>query len=346
MSDYKALHQAQQQLKRRPRAAALVMLGGFFLLIVLLISSISLGVANITLQGVWDAIFHFQPENNHHQIIRELRIPRVLAGALIGASFAVAGALMQGMSRNPLADSGILGINAGAAFMLTLCFAFFPATSSFLIMLFSFAGAAISVAIVYGIGNVSLGGLTPARMVLAGTTISALFGALGEGVSLYFQIGQNISYWYAGGLANTSWEKLVHMAPWMIGALLASIVLSRSITILSMGEDVAAGLGVNTQRIKLVAMLLVLILAGASVSIVGAIGFIGLIIPHVTRALVGVDYRLIIPCSAILGGVLVVGSDLAARLIHPPYETPIGAITALLGVPFFLYLARKERRGL
>jgi len=346
MSEHKLLVEAQRQLPRRPRAAGFVLLGGLLLLAVLLFFSIVLGVANVTLQGVWDAFFHFDAQNNHHQIIRELRIPRVLAGALIGASFAVAGALMQGMSRNPLADSGILGINAGAAFMLTVCLAFFPATSSLLIMLFSFAGAAMSVVIVYGISNASLGGLTPARMVLAGAAISALFGALGEGVSLYFQIGQNISYWYAGGLAKTSWTQLTLMAPWMLGALFVSIIISRSITLLSMGEDVAAGLGVNTGRTKLIAMVLVLILAGASVSVVGAIGFIGLIIPHVTRALVGVDYRLIIPCAAVLGSILVVGSDLLARLIHPPYETPLGAITALLGVPFFLYLARKERRGL
>lgn len=214
------------------------------------------------------------------------------------------------------------------------------------LILYSFIGAGAGAGIVYGIGSLAKGGLTPARLVLAGAAFSALLSALSEGVALYFKIGQDLAFWYAGGLAGTKWFQLQVMSPWVIAALIGAIILSRSITMLSLGEDIARGLGQRTGLVKLAGALVVLILAGASVAVVGAVGFVGLIIPHLTRYLVGVDYRWIIPCSAVLGALLVVGADLTARMINPPHETPVGAIIALIGVPFFLYLARKERREL
>jgi iron complex transport system permease protein len=173
-----------------------------------------------------------------------------------------------------------------------------------------------------------------------------MLSALSEGIALYFKIGQDLAFWTAGGVAGTKWSQLEVMFPWVLAALIAGIIISRSITLLSLGEDIAVGLGQRTGLIKLVGLIVVLILAGTAVSVVGAVGFVGLIIPHLTRKLVGVDYRWIIPCSAVMGSLLLVFADLAARMINPPYETPIGALVALIGVPFFLYLARKERRTL
>jgi len=334
------------KFRSRPWAATLILVGGIAALAFGMALSVSFGAADIKLAIVWEAIFNFNPDLTQHQIIQELRLPRVLGGAMVGACFAVAGAIMQGMTRNPLADSGLLGLNAGAGFMLAVCFAFFPGLPFMYLILYSFLGAGLGAGLVYGIGSIAKGGLTPVRLVLAGAALSALLSALSEGIALYFRIGQDLAFWYAGGVAGTKWFQLKVMFPWIAVAIAGAIALSRSISMLSLGEDIARGLGLRTGFVKLAGAVIVLILAGAAVSVVGAVGFVGLIIPHLTRYLVGVDYRWIIPCSAVLGSLLVVFADLAARMINPPYETPIGALIALIGVPFFLYLARKERRAL
>jgi len=332
--------------RSRPWAATLILAGGLTALLFGIALSVSFGAADIKFSVVWEAIFRFNPDLTQHQIIQELRLPRVLAGARVGACFAVAGAIMQGMTRNPLADSGLLGLNAGSGFMLAVCFAFFPGLSFNYLILYSFLGAGIGAGLVYGIGSIAKGGLTPVRLVLAGAALSALLSALSEGIALYFRIGQDLAFWYAGGVAGVKWFQLKIMAPWVAAAIIGAIMLSRSITMLSLGEDMAKGLGQRTNLVKLAGTIIVLVLAGTAVSVVGVVGFVGLIIPHLTRYLVGVDYRWIIPCSAVLGSLLVVFADLGARMVNPPYETPIGAIIALLGVPFFLYLSRKERREL
>ncbi|HBU85553.1 MULTISPECIES: FecCD family ABC transporter permease [Paenibacillus] len=334
------------KIHTRPWAATLILTGGILLLALGMALSISFGAADIKLGVVWQAIFNFNPDLTPHQIIWEIRLPRILGGAMVGACFAVAGAIMQGMTRNPLADSGLLGLNAGAGFALAICFAFFPGMPYMYIILYSFVGAGLGVLLVYGFGAASKSGLTPLRLVLAGAAVSAMLSALSEGIALYFKIGQDLAFWTAGGVAGTKWSQLEVMFPWVLAALIAGIIISRSITLLSLGEDIAVGLGQRTGLIKLVGLVVVLILAGTAVSVVGAVGFVGLIIPHLTRKLVGVDYRWIIPCSAVMGSLLLVFADLAARMINPPYETPIGALVALIGVPFFLYLARKERRTL
>jgi iron complex transport system permease protein len=334
------------KIHTRPWAATLILTGGVLLLALGMALSISFGAADIKLGVVWQAIFNFNPDLTPHQIIWEIRLPRILGGAMVGACFAVAGAIMQGMTRNPLADSGLLGLNAGAGFALAICFAFFPGMPYMYIILYSFVGAGLGVLLVYGFGAASKSGLTPLRLVLAGAAVSAMLSALSEGIALYFKIGQDLAFWTAGGVAGTKWSQLEVMFPWVLAALIAGIIISRSITLLSLGEDIAVGLGQRTGLIKLVGLIVVLILAGTAVSVVGAVGFVGLIIPHLTRKLVGVDYRWIIPCSAVMGSLLLVFADLAARMINPPYETPIGALVALIGVPFFLYLARKERRTL
>ncbi|WP_145322955.1 MULTISPECIES: FecCD family ABC transporter permease [Paenibacillus] len=334
------------KIHTRPWAATLILTGGILLLALGMALSISFGAADIKLGVVWKAIFDFNPELTPHQIIWEIRLPRILGGAMVGACFAVAGAIMQGMTRNPLADSGLLGLNAGAGFALAICFAFFPGLPFMYIIMYSFIGAGLGVLLVYGFGAASKSGLTPLRLVLAGAAVSAMLSALSEGIALYFRIGQDLAFWTAGGVAGTKWSQLEVMFPWVLAALIAGLLISRSITLLSLGEDIAVGLGQRTGLIKLIGLIVVLILAGTAVSVVGAVGFVGLIIPHLTRKLVGVDYRWIIPCSAVMGSLLLVFADLAARMINPPYETPIGALVALIGVPFFLYLARKERRTL
>lgn len=336
----------QLKIKTKPLPATLILLLGPVMIVLSIMVAVSYGAATISFSDVWQAITNFDASVHDQQVIRELRLPRVLGALLVGASFAVAGAIMQGMTRNPLADSGLLGLNAGAVLAMAICFALFPQTPYSLLLLFSFLGATGGAFLVFGVGSMAKGGLTPLRLVLAGAAVSALFGALSEGIALHFRIGQDLAFWYAGGVSGTRWSQLFIMMPVVIFAVLGAIALSKSITLLSLGDDIATGLGQKTARIKLFGMLLVLVLAGSAVSVVGPVGFVGLIIPHLTRYIVGVDYRYIIPCSAILGALLVLWADFIARMINPPYETPIGALIALIGVPFFLYLARKEGRAL
>ncbi|KWX69987.1 FecCD family ABC transporter permease [Paenibacillus jilunlii] len=338
--------EGEKQLKSRPAAAVVILIAGLGAILFGLALSVSVGAADIRLASVWEAVFRFNPELPQHQVIRELRIPRALAGALVGACFAVAGAIMQGMTRNPLADSGLLGLNAGASVGLALAFAFAPSMSFIYIMLYCFIGAAAASLLVFGIGSLSHSGLTPLRLTLSGAAVSALLLAISQGVAILFHLSQDIAFWMAGGIGGTSWTQLRIMFPWVAAALIGSLMISRSITLLSLGRDVAAGLGQRTRLVQTAGILIVVVLAGAAVSAVGPIAFIGLIIPHVTRFLVGVDYRWIIPCSAVLGSVLIIFADIAARMINAPYETPLGALIAVIGVPFFIYLASKRKGGL
>jgi iron complex transport system permease protein len=318
---------------------------GILLLILALVFSITKGAADISLKTVWNALFYFNREDTRHLIVVDLRLPRAFAAALVGAAFAVAGAVMQGATRNPLADSGLMGLNAGAGFALSLCFAFFPGLSYVRLMLCAFLGSAIGAGLVFGIASLRVGGATPMSLTLAGAAVSALLAALSQGVALYFKVARNIMFWTTGGATGSNWAQIKIMTPWIVAALLGAIVLSRSISLMSLGEDVAKSLGLNTILVKALCAVVVLMLAGASVAVVGAVSFVGLIVPHIARFLAGTDYRRIIPCSAVLGGLLVVTADIGARALNPPFETPLGAVVSLVGVPFFLCLARRERRA-
>nr|WP_238600557.1 iron ABC transporter permease [Metasolibacillus meyeri] len=340
------MKQQNPKLKTYPFKVIMVLFIGIFGLIISMFIAISLGAANITFSTVWEAIFHLDMKNTEHQIIHEIRIPRVIGAALVGTSFAVAGAMMQGITRNPLADSGLLGINAGATFMLAICFAFFPHLSYTYVILYAFLGAALGAILVFGIGMASKKKLSPLRLVLAGAAVGALLMALGEGIALHFEVGQDLAFWFAGGVSGTTWAHLKVIAPWVVIASIGAIILSKSITVISFGDEIAMGLGQKVTRIKIFSLIIVLILAGGAVSVVGAVGFVGLIVPHLMRYLVGHDYRWIISGSIIYGAWLVVLADCLARTLKPPYEIPIGALIALIGVPFFLYIARKRGREL
>ncbi|WP_166703231.1 FecCD family ABC transporter permease [Bacillus albus] len=317
----------------------LCLIGSIFL-------AIAFGAKDIHLQTVWTAVFDYNPKLTQHQIIYELRFPRVIGAAVVGAAFAVAGAVMQGVTRNPLADAGVLGINAGAMFVVALSFAFFPHMPYSYLMIVSFIGAVLSTVLIFIIGSATSGGLTPMRLTIAGAVMAALLHSLSSGIAIYYDLSQDLAFWYAGGVAGVKWEHLKFLVPIILITILFAIVIGRSISLISMGDDVATNLGVKTNRTRILGMIIVVILAGVSVSAVGSIGFVGLVIPHIARKLVGVNYRLIIPMSALLGAMLLVLADLGARTVNPPKELAIGIMVALVGVPFFLYIARKVGREL
>ncbi|MGO4545645.1 FecCD family ABC transporter permease [Paenibacillus sp. 2TAB23] len=317
--------------------------------VVLLLSigvAVSFGAKAFSLAVVWGSVFAYDPDLTAHQIMHEYRLPRVLGAAVTGMAFAAAGALMQGVTRNPLADTGILGVNAGAAFVVALCFAFLPGISYWELILMSFAGAAISTLLIVLLGTATQGGLHSIRLTIAGAVIAAILHSFSSGIAIYYELSQDLAFWYAGGVAGVKWEHLKLLAPIVLVVIAGASVMGRSISFLSLGDETAASLGVHTKTVKVLGMTAAVMLAGSSVAVAGSIGFVGLVVPHIARRIVGVDYRKLIPFSALLGGILLIWADYASRMVNPPREFAIGAMVALVGVPFFLYLARQERREL
>jgi iron complex transport system permease protein len=333
-------------VESRPLAALVVAGTAAGALLIGMFLSVSVGAADIDIGTVWRSVFAYNAESTDQYIIHDIRLPRVVAGVLVGACFAVAGAIMQALTRNPLAEPGLMGLNAGATLVVVIALAIDRNRPLTQLILLSFVGALLGTAIVYGVGSLSRGGLTPVKLALAGASVSVMLGSLTSGIVLYYGIAQDVLYFQAGGISGTTWHHVQLLLPWFVIGLIGALFISRSLTVLSLGDEVAQGLGLRTTLIKAIGSLVVLLLAGAAVAVAGPIGFIGLMIPHVTRGLVGLDYRWVIPCSALLGGTLLMFADVAARLVRQPYETPVGFVTALIGVPFFLYIARRDRAGL
>jgi iron complex transport system permease protein len=298
------------------------------------------GAADTTVKDVWLALSS-NATGDTISIIREIRLPREIAGIFVGAALSVSGAIMQGMTRNSLADPGLLGLTAGANAALAITIAFIPSANYFGIMIACFIGAAVGAIMVFGIGSMKKGGFSPLRIVLAGAAVSAFLYAIAEGIGIYFKISKDVSMWTAGGIIGTSWSQLQVIVPFILIGILISLFLSRQLTILSLSEEVAVGLGQKIPQIKTVLFIVIILLAGASVALVGNLAFIGLMVPHVVRAIVGTDYRFIIPMSAILGATFMLFADTLGRTINSPYETPVAAIVAMMGLPFFLLIVRK-----
>jgi iron complex transport system permease protein len=309
-------------------------------LALVMMSSIAFGAADIDAATVWRALTAFD-DSTDHLIIRTLRVPRALIGALVGAALAVAGAITQGLTRNPLGDPGILGINAGAALAVVAAVFFLHTPSLTLYAWFAFAGAGLTAAAVYALGSSGHGGPTPLKITVAGAAITALLSALTTGLLIFNQRTlEEIRFWLAGSLAGRDLNLLLQVLPYMGIGLIVALLLGRHITTLALGDDVAQGLGQRTGWVKGAAAVVVVLLAGGAVAIAGPIGFVGLVIPHVIRFFIGVDYRWILPYAAVVGAIFLVSADLAGRLLLRPIELPVGIMTALIGGPFFVYLVR------
>ncbi|WP_432813969.1 FecCD family ABC transporter permease [Sporosarcina aquimarina] len=302
-----------------------------------------LGAANISVSDVWLAIIGDSSKNS--LILREIRFPRELAALLVGSALAVSGAIMQGMTRNPLADPGLLGLTAGANAALAIAIALVPSLNYYGIMTASFLGAAAGALVVFGIASAKRGGFSPFRLVLAGAAVSTFFFAVAEGVGIYFKVSKDISMWTAGGVIGTTWSQLQIITPVIVIGIGIALVLSKQLTLLSLNEEVAVGLGQHTFRIKMILFILIILLAGSAVALVGNLAFVGLMIPHIVRAIVGTDYRFILPMSAVLGGAFMLLADTLGRTMNAPYETPVASLVAVMGLPFFLIILRKGGRA-
>lgn len=307
--------------------------------------SVAWGQTTTSFATAVDAFVHYDETSTEHIIIRTTRLSRAVIAAIVGASLAVAGALLQALTRNPLASTDIFGINAGALFFVVFGAVFLSFSSLAYLMLFAFLGAGIAAVLVFMLGSVGRDGLSPIKIVLAGAAITALFSSFTSGLLVINEQSlEGVLFWIGGSVSGRTLPMVYPIIPLLIGAGLLSLFMGRSVNVLTSGEDVAKGLGVNIVVLKLAMGAIIVVLAGGSVAIGGFIGFIGLVVPHLVRAFAGTDYRWIIPYSAVVGASLLLMADVAARFVIMPEEMPIGVVTALLGAPFFILIARRGFR--
>lgn len=326
---------------RNNRAKAFGLIIGVLVIAALVWSSIVFGLTKVSAQMVFDAIYHFDG-SNEHIIIQDTRIPRAFIAAAVGASLAIAGAVMQGLTRNPLASPGILGINAGASFFVVFGISFLGLSSLTAFAWLAFLGAAVASVVVYVFGSMGSEGLTPIKITLAGAAIAAMFSSMTQGMlTLDERALDQVLFWLAGSIQGRDLEILLSVLPYLAIGWLIALAFGKQMNVLAMGEDLAKGLGQKTMLVKIMGGVIVVLLAGGSVAVAGPIGFVGIIIPHFARWLVGTDYRWVIPYSALLGAVLLLAADIGARYILMPAEVPVGVMTAIVGAPFFVYIARR-----
>ena len=328
----------------RPLGAVLVV-AAFILLGCIVLSLTVNGTQIFTPQMVWQAILG-RGSVLVEAAVRDIWLPRTIVSVMIGAGLAVAGALIQGITRNPIVEPSIIGINAGAALAVAAVTFFGETTlqvgSVTLMPFIAFGGALAAAGLVYAM--VSGIDVTPGRIALAGVTVALLANALVSGTILIrVSAVYSLLHYIVGGVDGTTWTSVDTLLPYEVIGLAAALLVARGVTVLQLGDDVARGLGQSVARVRITAIAVVVILAGAAVAVAGPIAMVGLLIPHVARWLVGTDYRRVLPVSMLLGAILLVAADVASRMVAPPTETPVGVLTALLGTPYFIYLARRGR---
>jgi len=317
---------------------------GTGLFIVMFVVALRFGAKDVDILDVFFALFTDQ-DSEAVLVLRDIRIPREVGAIFVGAGMSVAGAIMQGMTRNPLADPGLLGLSAGAYLTLSLSVIFLPSASMLLTLMICFVGAALGALLVFGL-TMTKKQPSVFRMVLAGASISTLLYAVSDGLGIYFNRSKDIASWTAGGLIGTQWTQLWTIAPFIILGISVAMLFAKQLTVLSLNEDVAIGLGQHVTRTKISLFIIVIILSGAAVALVGNMTFLGLMVPHIVRGFIGRDYRYILPFSALYGAIFMLFADTLGRTLNAPFETPVAAIIAIIGLPFFLIIVRRGGQGL
>ncbi|MFI5918480.1 FecCD family ABC transporter permease [Streptomyces anulatus] len=272
------------------------------------------------------------------------RIPRTVLAVVIGAALGLAGGVMQGVTRNPLADPGILGVNMGASLAVVTAVAFFGLTSPTGYIWVAIVGAALSALFVHTVGTLGRGGATPLKLALAGAATSAAFASLVSAVILpRNDIAGSFKLWQIGGVGGASFERIAQVAPFLAVGFAVCLLSARALNSLALGDELAAGLGERVAVARAVAALGAVLLCGAATAVAGPIGFVGLVVPHTCRLLVGVDHRWLLPLSAVLGAILLTAADVVGRIVARPSEIDVGIVTALIGAPFFIYIVRRQK---
>jgi iron complex transport system permease protein len=316
--------------------------------VVLLLSgvlSLAVGATWIPLSDIAVAFVHPDPLSVSHVLVTTTRLSRTLMAMAVGASLAVAGALMQALTRNPLASPGLFGINAGATFFIILCSSLFSLSSPDAWLWCAFLGAAVAGSLVWLIGNMGQGSLSPLRIVLAGAAMAALFSAFSQALLVVNQDGlDTVLFWLAGSLTERSLSVAAPLLLCGVLGLFGAMLLAGQVNVLDAGEEIATGLGQRTGLIRLLMSVLVVCLAGSAVALAGSIGFIGLLVPHMVRKGLSIDHRWLLPGCALLGAIVLLLADTLSRVLILPQEVPVGVMTALFGAPFFILLARRGGR--
>lgn len=328
-------------MTRTARGIGLIIAGAA--LVAVCVASILIGSHPLTFDQTVAAFTDFQGTDTD-RIVRYIRLPRTVAGLLAGVALALAGAVMQGLTRNPLAGPGLLGINSGASLAIVLAMGGLGLTSPTGFVWFAFVGAAVAAVFVYVLGSLGFGGATPVKLALAGAAFTALCGSITTAITLLDRTTfDNFRFWVVGSLTRADLESVWGIAPFIaIGAVL-TLAVSRPLNAIAIGDDMARTLGTRLIVVRAGGALSVVLLAGSAVAIAGPIAFIGLVIPHIARAFAGHDYRWVLVWCAVLGPTLLLLADILGRVVAQPQEIQVGIITALTGSPFFLYLVRNRK---
>ncbi|WP_088042259.1 iron ABC transporter permease [Bacillus sp. EAC] len=315
-------------------ACILILIASFF-------SSILLGYTDTSFKNLIHSFTQFNG-SNEQLVIQNVRFPRAIIASVVGASLAIAGLFMQVLTKNPLASPSVLGINAGASMLIVLSITFFNLHSVTATIWLAFLGAALSSLFVFGLSSLGKDGATPLKITLAGVSIAAMFSSITQGLLVTNEVAlEQVLFWLAGSVQGRSLDSLVMVLPYIVFAWVISLALGGKINTFMLGEDLSKALGQNTALLKGILVFLVIVLAGGAVSVAGPIGLVGIIVPQIVRVFVKNDYRWMIPLCGLFGAILLLLADIGARYLIMPEETPVGIMTAVIGAPFFIYLARK-----
>jgi iron complex transport system permease protein len=312
-------------------------------LVAVILLSLAIGTKSIPLATVIDSLLH-PSDTQDAVIVSDLRLPRTILGLLVGSALGLAGALMQGLARNPLADPGLLGVNAGAAAGVIVAIGLLGIDGITAYVWFAFAGAAAAAIVVYVLGTAGRAGATPVRLALAGTAITAALTAFTYAVALGdAEMLQRFNQWTVGSIAGRETSTIARVAPFLAVGIVLALVLSRALNALALGDDTARALGAHVGRTRIAGAVAITLLCGAATAAAGPIVFVGLTIPHIARAVVGPDQRWLLPYSALLGPILLLAADVVGRVVARPGELEVGIVTALIGAPVFIALVRRRR---
>jgi iron complex transport system permease protein len=319
---------------------ALGLLASVALLVLVALASIAIGAKALTSDQVWHGLFH--DSGTYGDVIVDERISRTVLGLLAGAALGLSGAVLQALTRNPLADPGLLGINAGASAAVVTAITYFGVTSLTGYVWFAFGGAAVVGALVWFLGGSR--GATPVRLALAGTAISAaLYGYLQAVMIMDDAALGRMRFWTVGSLSSATGSTIAQVLPFLAVGTVLALALARPLNAVAMGDDTARALGANLGRTRALAMLAATVLCGAATAACGPIVFVGLMVPHVVRSFTGPDLRWILPYATVLSPVLLLGADVVGRVVARPSELQVGIVTAIIGGPVFIFLVRRRR---
>lgn len=333
----------KQQNPHIPKYFVLVLMAGFILLAVVVVASFLFGSKIVGHSEVIDGLFHPNIDSYDANIVRK-RIFRTVFSLLCGAALGVSGALMQSVTRNPLADPSILGVNTGASLFVVIGIAFFNISSANQYIWLALAGAAITTVIVFGIGSMGRSGATPIKLVLAGTAVSAALSSFVTAILIpRSHTMEQFRFWQVGSVGSGTWDSITTFVPFLVIGVLIAILAAPALNALALGDEAATGLGIRTGVLRFISSLAAVLLCGAATALAGPIGFIGLLSTHMMRLVLGPDLRFVIPMSAISGAIILTLSDVVGRLIGSPGELEVGVVTAFIGAPLLITLAIRSK---